>query len=164
MHTAQNALIRKIVGMDGNQQGSIGISPCPVRITHAIGDHTTVFGSGCHHITAGAHTEGIHRAILQMLHQFIICRGQRRMLTTVLGYIDDALLMLDTNTHGEGLGFHGNSLLIEHGKGIPGAVTDGQYCLVTFDDTAILQFQTGETAILRKDIDHLAVELHHPVQ
>lgn len=45
---------------------------------------------------------------------------------TVLGGIDGRLAVLDADAHGEGLGLHGKPRLIQHFKGVTGAVTQSQ--------------------------------------
>ena len=54
--------------------------------------------------------------------------GQSRVARqrTVLGGIDGRLAVLDADTHGKGLGLHGKPRLIQHFKGVTGAVTQGQ--------------------------------------
>ena len=88
VHTRQGAVPQEILRIYCYQQGRVGILSVPVRIAHAVGDHPAPFGSRRHHITAGAHAEGVHTLFIQMLHQLIVRRGQHRIVLSVLSFVD----------------------------------------------------------------------------
>ena len=158
VHTAQNALYGHILRTNGNQQGCIGVFSAPIRIAHAIGDHAALFRGRSHNIAAGAHTEGIDGGILQMAHQLIICRWQPQVACTVLRNVDHFLGMLNTHAHGKGLSLHGNPLLMEHFKGIPGAVPHRQNHMVTGNFLVFFSYNGGNCAIFRAKVGDAGIE------
>ena len=164
VHTAQGSLIREVRGIHRYQQSCVSIFSIPVRIAHAIGDHPAFFGGCRHHITAGTHAEGINRTVIQMLHQLIVRRGQHGIYLAILGHIHGGLPVLNADTHGKGLGFHGNAGLLQHGKGIPGAVTDGQHRLIAFDGFPAFQLQAGEFFSICYQAGHLGIEADFTAQ
>ena len=95
-----------------------------------------------------------------MLHQLIVRRGQSGVFAAVLGNVDVPLLLLDTHAHGEGLRLHGNAGSVQHFKGIPGAVSDGQHRPITGNDRPVGDFQPGQAAIFRTQAGDLGVEPH----
>ena len=107
VHAGQWAISRQILRIHRHQQSRVGILTGPVRIAHAVGHYPPLFRGGRHHIAAGAHAEGVHRILVQMLHQLVVRRGQDRIALTVLGKVNGTLLVFDTHTHGKGLGLHG---------------------------------------------------------
>ena len=80
------------------------------------------------------------------------------MKFSVKRFVDFRLQMLDTYAHGKGLGLHGDAHAVQHPKGIPCAVTDGEDAVVAVDDLAVLQFHTGEGVVLGLQIGDLGVE------
>ena len=158
MHAGQRIIAAKVGRIHRNQQRGVGIVPCPVGIAHAVGDDAALFRCRSHHITAGTHAEGIHRAVGKVLHQLIIRRGQRRILTAVLRQIHHSLGMFDPHAHGKGLCLHGNALLLQLQEGIPGAVADGQDDMIRFDLLAFFGHQACHTAIVGGDGCQLGIE------
>ena len=163
-HSAQSSLIGKIGGVHRHQQGRVGVLPFPVSIAHAVGDDAPGFTGRRHHMTARAHTEGVHRGILQMLHQLVVRRGQGCRFRAVLGKIDDALLLLNPRAHGEGLWLHGNAGFFQHFEGVPGAVADGENRRVTVDNFPGIGFQAGKLSIFDAKARDLRVEPHLPAE
>ena len=99
-----------------------------------------------------------------MLHQLIIRRGQGGIFAAVLGDVDVPLLLLDAHAHGEGLRLHGNAGSVQHFKGIPGAVSDGQHRPVAGNDRPVGDFQSDQASILRTQAGDLRIEPHLAAQ
>ena len=129
IHAAQRTFVGEVLRMEGNQQCCIGVFSVPGHITHAVGAKATFLRCSGDHMAAGTHTEGIGRtAVIQLNIQLVIGSGQIGVTGkgTVLSAVDKLLLVLDSHTHGERFGFHGNALLMQLLEGIPGAVADGK--------------------------------------
>ena len=58
--------------------------------------------------------------------QLIVGRGQTAPCFSVLGLVHHKLGMLDAHAHGKGLWLHGDTHAVQHGKGVPGAVPNGE--------------------------------------
>lgn len=65
-HAAQGAGVGKVLGVEGDQQGGVGVGAAPPGVAHAVGDNATFFGGGRHHIAPGTHAKGIHRPVWQV--------------------------------------------------------------------------------------------------
>ena len=115
-------------------------------------------------MTTRTHTEGIDCRILQMLHKLIIRRRQRQFTASVLGVIDQALGMLDPYTHGKRLGFHGNGMIMEHLKSIPGTVSNGKNRMITIDHRTILKAYASKSPILANKVRNLGIKTHLTAQ
>ena len=159
-HPAENAFVGEIGGIHRHQQRRVGVFPVPVGIAHAVGNHPAFLAGRRHHVSSRTHAEGVHRLPVQMLHQLIIRQGQGGIFAAVLGDVDVPLPVLDAHAHGEGLRLHGNAGSVQHFKGIPGAVSDGQHRPVTGNDRPVGDFQSDQTSILRTQAGDLGVEPH----
>ena len=164
VHPAQGAFFRENSGIHGHKQCRIGVLPVPVRIAHAVGHRAALFRGCRHHKAAGAHAEGIYRAVFQVLHQLIVRRGQMGILPAVLGLVDFFLPLLDAHTHGKGLGLHGYSPGKQSLEGIPGAVANGKDGPVAGDLLPACQLHAGQPAFLQQEIRHPALEVHLAAQ
>ena len=159
-HPPQIAGIGKNFRVQSDEQGRVGVLPRPVGIAHAVGHHTPRLRGGGNHIASGAHTKGIHGILVQMLYQFIIRRGQRRILRAVLGPVYVLLRVFDPHAHGKGLGLHGNFLFLQHGEGIPGAVPDGKHCLFAGDPLSGLGYERTKRTVFLFHSGHLGAKPH----
>ena len=119
----------EICRRDIHQQRTVDVLPVTGIDAHAVGDGAPRLGGGGHHLTAGADAEAEGAAAVgQVAGQLVGAGRQGRVARqrTVLGGIDGRLAVLDADTHGKGLGLHGKPRLIQHFKGVTGAVTQSQ--------------------------------------
>ena len=93
-----------------------------------------------------------------MLHQLVVRRRQGRVLPAVLGLVNSGLLVFDPHTHGKGLWLHGYPGFVQHFKGVPGAVADGQNGGIAGDEFPISGFHTHQSAFLQTQSGDLGVE------
>ena len=67
--------------------------------------------------------------------------------------------MLHPESHGKCLGLHGYLFLLQHFKGIPGAVADGQHHLLRRENLSSGTFYAGDPALIQKQLGHFGVEM-----
>ena len=72
--------------------------------------------------------------------------------------------MLDAHAHGKGFTLHSNALRMEHGKGIPGAVADGQHHMVAGDLLALIGHHGADLTVFAADIRHAGVKADFATQ
>lgn len=90
-------------------------------IAHAIYCQMAFLRGSIHHIASRTHTERINTpAGTGLPGQLIAGRPETsRLFPSVLGQINQRLRVLNPQTHGKGLGIHGDLLFLQHRKGIP---------------------------------------------
>ena len=116
----------KVLGVERDQQGGIGIGTAPPGVAHAVGDNAALLRGSRHHIAPGTHAKGVHRPVGQVAKQLVIRRRQIRAAPAVLGVVDLALEVFDPDAHGKRFGLQGDALCLQHGEGVPGTVANGQ--------------------------------------
>ena len=87
------------------------------------------FRGGCHHLTAGAHTEAVDRSpVLAVMHQLIVRCAQKGVtrLGSKAALVNQRLRMLDSKPDRERLSLNVDPAIEQHLKRVAGAVTDGQ--------------------------------------
>ncbi len=128
-HPAERARIRKVLGVERNEQGGVRIFSVPRRKAHTVGRDAAGLRGRRDHKATGAHTEGIRRAAVRQVAGELIIRGRklRPARLAVLGKVDLRLRMLDPRAHGKGLRLHRNLHFGQPAEGIARAVAHGQY-------------------------------------
>ena len=118
-----------ILRRHGNDDRAVGVFPVPAAVAHAVHRKPSGLAGSVNHVSARTHTEGIHAPSFRGLRGELI-GGRRQSFRSslrILGQVDQLLGMFHPKAHGKGLRFHGNSFFLQHGEGIPGAVSDGQH-------------------------------------
>ena len=170
----------KVLGAHAHQHRSVAVYAVAGVQAHAVHVHAVCLAGGVDHLTAGAHAEGVHTALIGRGHvELVLSRRQRRMPggCAVLCAVDVALQVLDTRADGKGLGLHGQSQIVQPLVGIARAVADGQEHMVGFDlflarhggaHTPVAQPKARELhaeAHLAAQVDELCARaLEHPAQ
>ena len=128
-HPGKGMITAEILRLHPNQQGAVGVLPVPGKAAHAVGHHMLRLGGGSYHLSTGTHAESVHTAALwQVGHQLVIRRPQSGMVgeLSVQCLVHPALQMLEPHAHCKAFLRHGDPRAPEHGKGVPGTVTDGE--------------------------------------
>ena len=118
-------VLREVGRLDADHDAGVGIALIARVLAHAIGDHAPRLAGSGHYGAAGAHAKTVNTApIAGVVHQFVIGRAQGRVacVSAPARPVNHALRMLDTKPDRKRLGLHGHAALVEHGKGIAGAV------------------------------------------
>ena len=77
IHATQGTLVWKILRLERHQQRGVGIFAVPGGIAHAVGHHAAFLRGGGHHLSAGAHAEGVGRGAVGQMHiELVVRRGQ----------------------------------------------------------------------------------------
>ncbi len=113
---------------DIHQQRAVDVLPVTGIDAHAVGDGAPRLGGGGHHLAAGADAEAEGAAAVGQVAGQLIGVGAEPggPPENGTGRHRCPLAVLDADAHGKGLGLHGKPRLIQHFKGVTGAVTQSQ--------------------------------------
>ena len=127
-------------------------------VAHAVGHNTLFLAGRSHYLTAGAHTEGVHAPLANVLGELVFAPGQRRMpgSLVVQAFFDLALQVLGAEAHAEGLAFQHKAAVHQHAEGIPCRVpyckhqrlaSKAAICSSDAHKLAIFSLQPGERGV-----------------
>ena len=111
-----------------------------------------------HYLTAGAHTEGVHAPLADVLGELVFAPGQRRMpgSLVVQAFFDLALQVLSAEAHAEGLAFQHKAAVHQHAEGIPCRVPHRKHqrlagkaavCSSDAHKSSVFSLQPGERGV-----------------
>ena len=168
VHTGQHTAAGEVFNIQGDKQGCVCVSAVAARIAHAVGDNCLVFRCSCNNMAAGAHAEAVCAgAIGQVNIERVVRCGQIFAGIAILSHIDVLLQVLNANTHGKGLGLHGDALFQQHLEAVSRRVTQSQNDLraVNSAKTVLVAGQhAGDGALFNDESFQLGAEKHLTAQ
>ena len=135
-HARQRMIAAEILRANAHQHGGIGIAPVAGMMAHAVHVHAARLAGSVDHLSAGAHAEGVHAALIRRGHIELVLRrrqGGMSRVAPVLRTVDLLLQMLDAHAHGKRLLLHGQTQVKQPFISIPRAMADGEVYVAGFD-------------------------------
>ncbi|CSC20320.1 Uncharacterised protein [Vibrio cholerae] len=152
---------------NAHHNGAVSVTFGTRILAHTVGDNAPFFRRCCHHCTARTHTEAVHgAAIFTMVYQFVVCRAQNRVPRTgsKARFINHGLLVLNTKTDRERLGFHVYTAIVQHLKGITRTVADREHHVTRLDLFAVGECHAGDLPILTMNVINAGTKANFTAQ
>ena len=169
LHAGQQIAAAEIFRTHGHNHGAVGVTAVSGLVTHAVDRKAALLRGSVDHVPARAHAKRIDAPAAADFTGHLVgsCGQSLRIPLAILAHIDHFLEMLNPHANRKGFPLHGDGPAFQHGKGIPGAVADGQHqhlrlqiIRFLFRFAAALCIHAADLTVPDVDVRELCTEAH----